>query len=70
METILYPKNKKVVFQYPENGYGYDQAQAKEYLKVGETYTVVKIVEEDWSTTYYLKEVSQNVGFNSVLFEL
>jgi hypothetical protein len=69
MTDTYYPRNKKAIFQYPDNGYDYDQVLAKKHLKLGDTYHVSKIVEHGWHTVYFFKEIP-GVGFNSVLFEM
>lgn len=66
MNTEAKPGDK-AVFLYPWNGYEHDMEKAALYLKVGETYTVERVVGHSWSTDVYFTEVPEQ-RFNSVLF--
>lgn len=65
---IYAKKGHRVVFSNPESGYQHHQNTAKEYLKVGKTYTINKTEVSNYHTDVYLEEVP-GVAFNSVLFE-
>jgi hypothetical protein len=57
----------KVVFAYPNNGYGGDRTHAAEHLKVGETYTVKYTSVGQSHSSVYLHEIP-NTCFNTVQF--
>ena len=51
-----------------KNGYYYVEEHAREFLKVGETYTIKKTIVYGWYTDVHLKEFPKE-KFNSVSFE-
>ncbi len=59
----------KVVYVYPENGTTRDQERAKEYLTVGNVYTLGCIAVHGW-ITYLVFEELPDIIFNSVMFEV
>jgi hypothetical protein len=62
-------KGDKVVItaSSAKNGYPNDQENVKTYLKIGEEYTLTKVIEKNWITDVYLQEVPE-IKFNSVNF--
>lgn len=70
METMdIYSKEgTKVVYQYPTNGYTYDQEMAAKYLELGQEYTVERTEVYQSSTDVFLKEFP-GICFNSVMFK-
>lgn len=69
MTMNIYAKyGDQVVFLHPNNGYSYDERNAKKHLKVGQVYTVDRTEVGGPHTDVYLQEIP-SVAFNSVHFE-
>lgn len=51
-----------------KNGYDYVEEHAREFLKVGETYTIKETVVSGWYTDVYLEEFPKE-KFSSVSFD-
>lgn len=64
---IKSPKWSKVRFSFPDNGMDCDQELARDFLELGQVYTVEFIDVQSSSSTVYLME--KVIGFNTVLFE-
>ncbi|UOE58202.1 hypothetical protein [Cytobacillus oceanisediminis] len=57
----------KVIYQYPEHGYQYDQKEAAQHLSLGEEYTIETIVVGQSLSYMTLREIP-GVEFNTALF--
>lgn len=64
---ICTKSGEKVIFQYPESGYGHDQEKANKFLKVGNIYHVKETIVGGWCTSVILEEFPDE-EFNSVQF--
>lgn len=67
MSTSTKPGNK-VIFSFPDAGYDSDIELAKEYLVLGERYTIKSIRVDKFYTDIILKEVP-DIIFNSIQFK-
>jgi hypothetical protein len=61
------PAGRKVILHTLDAGYDVDRINVKQYLKLGEAYTVEEIIVGNWESTLYLKEFPR-VPFNTAFF--